>query len=135
MANAKRRTTTTTITEFAPPGVTDWIAISGTLSFYALGLIAPWIVPGSKIWNLLLEYAPIAPERVAWLARTVGPLLALAHAFEAVLFDQLRMKKYGVARFSALWWTWELSVFVEGIGSWIRIGKVIAAKEKAVKRR
>lgn len=138
MTNHSRQnadSTTTIITEFAAPGAIDWIAISGMLSLYGSGLAAPYITPGSKIWDLLLEHAPFSPNRLVWVARTVVPLLALVHAFEAVLFDQLRMRRHGVRRWSALWWKWEFSCFVEGVGAWVRIGKVIAEKENYVKRR
>jgi hypothetical protein len=118
-----------TITEFARPGAIDWVAIAAILTLYGAGVATPWIVPGSKAWDLLKELFPGGPEQFFWIMRNVVKWLALVHAFEAVLFDQIRMRKHGVPRWSALWWKWEISCFVEGIGAWKRIGKVIAQKQ------
>lgn len=86
------------------------------LTLYGAGVASPYIVPGSKLWALLEDYVPGGASRVLWIARNIVPWLALAHALESVLFDQLRMRKYGVPRWSLLWWKWELSCFIEGVG-------------------
>lgn len=82
------------------------------------------------IWNLLTQYFPGDPEWVVWIGRTLVPLLALAHAGEVVMFDQLRLRRHGVRRWSRVWWMWEISCAVEGIRAWKRIDGVIADKKK-----
>lgn len=123
-----------TITKYAPPKLADWIAISGILALYGSGVAAPWISPDTKIWDLLTQYFPGGPARFLWIASTIVPVLALTHALESLLFDRFRMQKHGVPRWSALWWKWEISCFVEGIGAWKRIGEVIA-KQGSLKRK
>lgn len=121
------------VTEFIWPRATgEWVAASGTLALYLTGLVAPsLVVPGSAAWDLLADYFPGGgPSTFLWLVKRLFYIIAAAHAGEMILFDLLRLRKHGVARFSALWWKWELCVFIEGIAAWVRIGKYIARKEK-----
>ncbi|KAJ4163563.1 hypothetical protein LMH87_005284 [Akanthomyces muscarius] len=118
------------ITEYVWPRATgEWLAGGGTLALYAAGLASRWVVPGSALWDLLAQYFPGGPDAFLWITRNVVFWLAAAHAAEVLLFDQLRLRRHGVPRWSALWFKWQLSVFIEGIGAWGRIGKVIAAKQ------
>ncbi len=133
MANSARKggnSGAVKITEYATPTLIDSLAIGGMLALYGAGVASPWVVPGSDIWSVLTQYFPGGPERFLWITQNVVKWLALTHAVETILFDQLRMRKHGVPRFSALWWKWEISVFIEGIGAWRRIGNVIAQKKK-----
>lgn len=123
-------TSTITITEYATPSPLDWINIICMLALFSSAVASHCITPGDQIWNLLTQYIPGGPERVLWIARTLVPLLALAHAAETVLFDRLRMQRHGVMRWSGLWWKWEISCFVEGIRVWKRIDKVVAHEKK-----
>lgn len=124
------------ITEFAAPAPVDCLVIGGMLVLYGAGAISPWVVPGSDIWKTLTEYFPGGPERFLWITQNIVKWLAITHAVETLLFDQLRLRKYGVPRFSALWWKWEVSVFIEGIGAWKRIGQLVSQKkQQQVKKR
>ncbi|KAK2826885.1 hypothetical protein FQN49_007360 [Arthroderma sp. PD_2] len=126
---------TITITEYATPSPLDWFQIGCILALYGLGVASAWITPGDKIWNLLAQYFPGGPEWGLWFIRTLVSLVALAHALEVVLFDQWRMRRHGVRRWSTLWWTWEVSCFVEGIRVWNRIDKVIEGKKREKQRK
>lgn len=118
-----------TITEYATPSPLDWFAIGCMLALFGSGAASPWIIPGSQIWKLLTQYFPGGAEQALWMARTLVPLLALAHAGEVVLFDQLRMQRHGVRRWSRVWWMWEISCAVEGIRAWKRIDRVVKHKK------
>jgi hypothetical protein len=50
------------------------------------------------------------------------------HFTEAFLLDRTRLRKYGVARGSSLWWKWIASVFIEGWGCWDRIAAEVKRK-------
>jgi hypothetical protein len=132
--NSHRRNNVNTsaiaITEYAMPSPLDWFAIGCMLALFGTGVASPWITPGNHIWNLLTQYFPGGAEWVVWIGRTLVPLLALAHAGEVVMFDQLRMRRYGVRRGSRIWWMWEISCAVEGIRAWKRVDGVIAHKKK-----
>lgn len=121
------------ITDFAAPKPGDYIAISAILFLYGAGVASAsgHLAPGTPIWDLAERILPGSAERILWAARNISPWLALVHGFEALLFDQLRMKAHGVPRFSALWWKWEIACFIEGLGAWKRIGGVIAKKTKS----
>ncbi|KAM3501489.1 hypothetical protein MY10362_005512 [Beauveria mimosiformis] len=122
------------ITEYVWPRTTvEWLSGGGTLTLYAVGLASRWVTPGSALWDLVARYFPGGPDAFLWIARNVVFWLAAAHAAEVLLFDQLRLRKHGVPRWSALWWKWQLSVFIEGVGAWGRIGKVIAEKQGLLK--
>ncbi|EFQ99304.1 hypothetical protein MGYG_02316 [Nannizzia gypsea CBS 118893] len=118
------------ITEYAMPSPLDWFQIGFILALYVAWIASAWVTPGDATWNLLARYFPGGAEWGLWVVRTGVSLVALAHAFEVVLFDQLRMRRHGVRRWSALWWTWEISCFMEGIRVWNRIDRVIASKKK-----
>ncbi|TQV97039.1 hypothetical protein IF1G_04279 [Cordyceps javanica] len=127
-------TTPVQITEYVWPRATgEWLAAGGTLALYAAGVASRWAVPGSGLWALLERYFPGGPEAFLWVARNVVFWLAAAHAAEVLLFDRLRLRRHGVPRWSAVWWKWSLSVFVEGIGAWGRVGRVIAEKQALLK--
>lgn len=123
------------ITKYAPPTAPDAFVLVTLLGLYGLGASAPWITPGTEVWGLLNQHVPGGAERVVWVARTVVPLIVGAHLLEAIVFDILRLQRHGVPRFSALWWKWEISTFLEGMAVWKRVGKVIAAAEKEAKRK
>ncbi|KAF3491701.1 uncharacterized protein GIQ15_01218 [Arthroderma uncinatum] len=119
-----------TVTEYTMPSPLDWFQIVFILALYGSGVASAWITPGDNAWNLLTQYFPGGPEWGLWFIRTLVSLVALAHALEVVLFDQWRMQKHGVRRWSTLWWMWEISCFVEGVRTWNRIDKAIADKKK-----
>ncbi|OAA73370.1 hypothetical protein ISF_00271 [Cordyceps fumosorosea ARSEF 2679] len=122
------------ITEYVgPTAVGERIAAAVILAAYAAGIASRWAVPGSTLWGLLENHAPGGAENAVRIARYGALLLAAAHGAEVLLFDQLRMRKHGVPRWSGVWWQWQLSVFVEGMGAWARIGKLIAKKQAVLK--
>ncbi|ATY59690.1 hypothetical protein A9K55_003447 [Cordyceps militaris] len=123
-----------TITEYVwPRAVPEWLGGGGILALYAVGIASRWAVPGSSLHALLERSFPGGADTFVWIAHNVVFWLAAAHAVEVLLFDSLRLRRHGVPRWSALWWKWELSVFIEGIGAWGRIGKVIQEKQALLK--
>ncbi|KAH8177868.1 hypothetical protein LIA77_02950 [Sarocladium implicatum] len=114
--------------------------VAFSVLFYVFCYVTlPLVVPGSTAFRLLDAYWP-APRGALSYRRLVKalfwPVLGI-HAAETVLLDRLRMRPYGVQRFSRLWWTWELSCFIEGFGSFARskaiVEKKMEEKEKASK--
>ncbi|KAJ6779300.1 hypothetical protein PWT90_10377 [Aphanocladium album] len=124
------------ITEYvAPRAAGEKVAALVTLALYGAGAASPWVTPDSAAWELLATYLPggLTPERILALTRTLVAVLAGVHGLEVLLFDQLRLKKHGVPRFSSVWWQWSLTVFVEGVGAWARFGKLVTEKSLKAK--
>ena len=54
------------------------------------------------------------------------------HGMEVGFFSFMRLARHGVRPFSAVWLAWLCSVFVEGVGAWVRFdGMVNIEKERA----
>lgn len=104
-----------TIKEYSPPKGFHALVFAACLGTYILLSRASNVAPGS----FLYEYVP-------WFAAYVGrirewvlyPMIVL-HWGEAYLMTE-RMKKHSVPTFSRLWWTWVISCFIEGMGSFQR---------------
>lgn len=120
------------VTKYVPPrAAPEWLAAGGILALYAAGLTSGYVTPDSTFWAVLKEYVPGGPERYLWIIRRAFAVIASSHAFEVLLFDQLRMRKHGVPRWSAVWWKWEATVFVEGIGAWKRFADFVSRQQLA----
>lgn len=119
------------ITEFQRASSPLHIAITFLILFGVFCFIAhPWIVPGTFIYDKLLPYYPGGPAWFQWMSKVIAlPTLAI-HVGEVIVLDQTRLRKYGVERFSPLWWKWVGACFVEGFGCFQRIDAMVARKAK-----
>ena len=85
--------------------------------------------PGSILYDNLLKYTP---GFAGWCYKIqpmlLYPMLAL-HIGEAVYMAQNRMEKHSVPRFSKLWWKWVSSTFIEGVGSFMRLDRMVKEEE------
>ena len=92
------------------------------------------ITPGTFYYDTVLSYFPGGAETFKWLVRKLAlPVLAI-HMGEAYLMDRSRLRKYGVQRFSVLWWKWVSSCFIEGFGCFARIDSEVKRKEKEAEK-
>ncbi|PHH85571.1 hypothetical protein CDD83_233 [Cordyceps sp. RAO-2017] len=90
----------------------------------------PWTEPGTRVWRAADALFPGGAPLYRRLVRALClPVLAL-HAAEACYFDR-RLRRHGVDRWSALWWRWASSCFVEGVMAFRRFDAVVARKTAA----
>ncbi|KAL8800670.1 MAG: hypothetical protein Q9200_007178 [Gallowayella weberi] len=57
------------------------------------------------------------------------PLVTL-HISEAVYMSRSRLRRYNVPQFSALWWKWVGSTFIEGYGAFVRVDALVNKEEE-----
>ncbi|KAH0499094.1 hypothetical protein TgHK011_006310 [Trichoderma gracile] len=116
------------LTEYAFPRGFDWVPLIGVCFYYVCAAGLPWVVPGSAVWDVLKQVFPGGPEWFRWVVKTIFGIVLAIHLVEVYLLDKWRLQKYGVARFSGLWWAWASNIFVEGITTWKRLDRIIAEK-------
>ncbi|KAK5997981.1 hypothetical protein PT974_00350 [Cladobotryum mycophilum] len=120
------------ITSYVAPQGPDWVILSGVLFYFGCVATLPFIQPGSSTWDAIHDIFPGGMGWYRWVVKAlIAPVLGI-HVGEMVLFDWWRMNKYGVPRWSLLWWMWEINVFCEGLGAWRRIER--AADEKRAQK-
>lgn len=120
-----------TITEWAPPRGAAAAVFSAVSFYFVCYATLPLVVPGSAPWRALEAVFPGGAPAFRWLVKAIFlPVLGI-HMAEAVAFDQIRLKRHGVPRWSKLWWIWELNMFVEGFTCWKRIDAMIKEKKEA----
>ncbi len=89
-------------------------------------------LPGSRLYDSVLRHVP-SFARFCYDIQPflLYPVLAI-HVSEAVWMETTRLEKHNVPRFSKLWWKWVLSTFVEGVGAFIRLDRIV--KEETEKK-
>ncbi|KAJ5678319.1 uncharacterized protein N7477_003952 [Penicillium maclennaniae] len=89
------------------------------------------LLPGSFVYeNLGYKYVPDFAHFVYNIQPLLFPAVVGIHIFESVLLAVLRLKPLGVPLMSGLWCTWMVSCFIEGFGTFQRIGQIVK-KERA----
>jgi hypothetical protein len=89
------------------------------------------IMPGTFMYDVVLRYWPGGPEWFLWLVRAQVVPVALIHYTEMFLLDRTRLTRYGVQRWSGLWWKWMMSCLIEGLGTFQRIDAEVKRQETA----
>ena len=115
-----------------PRPITEALVFVSVMFYFFCYATLPLVVPGTRIFRLLDDFwpAPRGALSYRWLVKMMlWPVLGI-HATEAVLLERLRMKPYGVQRFSALWWKWEVSCFIEGFGAFARSKAIVERKRE-----
>jgi hypothetical protein len=118
------------ITNFVPPQGVDIIVLAGVISYYLSFISLAFIKPGTSAWSLLDQYFPAGATGFHSLVQKIFIPVTAIHAFEAILFDRIRMAPYGVNRGTALWWKWMVCMFFEGFLAFKRVDRVVAQKRK-----
>jgi len=84
------------------------------------------LAPGSAL-------AVRVPRVAAWLYTlrpwVFWPMLA-AHALEAATMHRTRMRRFNVPSGGRVWWAWVASCFVEGVGAFWRVDRVVEAERR-----
>lgn len=122
MDSEARRALGVRITAYEPPTRPLHVLLFGlccmTLVLY---LTYNWIVPGTFMYDVLLPYFPGGPKWFLWIVRMQVLPVTLIHLTETFFLDRTRLTRYGVTRWSTLWWKWALSCTIEGVGCFHRI--------------
>ncbi|KOS21719.1 hypothetical protein ESCO_001694 [Escovopsis weberi] len=111
-------------------GLLDWASYA--FIFFFVGCVAtlPYVRPGSGAWGAIDAVFPGGVGVYRSVVKAVTwPALAI-HVAEALAFDRLRMRRHDVPRWSALWWKWEINVFIQGYGAWKKIGAFVDEERK-----
>ncbi|KAK0626377.1 hypothetical protein B0T14DRAFT_423548 [Immersiella caudata] len=125
-----------TVDEYLAPQGKDWIAFVGVCAYWVSYFLVKGglIVEGGKLWEALEVVFPGGAGGFEWLVETILVLVVGIHVVEMWWFDRTRGVKYGVRRGSAAWWLWMGSVFLEGMGAFLRFDGIVRRKVKAAKR-
>ena len=122
MDTEARRALGVRITSYTPPRRPIHIIIFALCAIsYILDLTYQRMVPGTVSYDVLVRWYPGGPEWFFWIVRLQTVPKLLIHVTETFLMDRTRLSRYGVKRWSGLWWKWSLSCFIEGFGSFQRI--------------
>ncbi|KAL7897825.1 hypothetical protein HDV63DRAFT_375941 [Trichoderma sp. SZMC 28014] len=124
------------INEYAIQQGFDWAPFLGVIFYYFCAVGLPWLEPGSIPWEMLKAVFPGGPEGFRWLVKAIFWPVVGIHVAEAFLLDRWRLQKHSVARWSRVWWAWEITIFCEGLTSWKRFDRLVAEKkaEKEAKK-
>ncbi|GAO13383.1 uncharacterized protein UV8b_00637 [Ustilaginoidea virens] len=114
------------VTRYRGPGFAQGVVVAGVALYFFCLASLPWVVPGSRIWTLLLAHFPGGPESFRWLVKTLVLPVIGAHTLEPIYLDYSRLRKHGVDRWSGQWWLWIVSCVFEGALVFRRFDKVVA---------
>ncbi|KAI4139211.1 MAG: hypothetical protein LQ341_004308 [Variospora aurantia] len=114
-----------------PTGFMALVCVSVLLT-YTVFFKPSNLQPGSIIYDVVLRH-------VAGFARfcytiqpfVLYPTLAI-HIAESIQMHRSRLRKHNVPTCSRLWWLWIGSTFMEGVGAFIRIDRIV--KEEGMKK-
>jgi hypothetical protein len=130
MDTEARRALGVRITAYEPPTRPFHVLIFGLVTMdIVLSLSYPWIVPGTYFYDVILPWWPGGAEWFLWILRMQMIPTTLIHVTEAFLLDRRRLTKYGVRRWSGLWWKWTVSCLIEGVGCFQRIDAEVKRQE------
>lgn len=123
------------LTSYLPPQKPAHFIVFGLCAMAYINFATKHLmVPGTLFYDKVLPWWPRGPEAyLSTVNKVFYPMLAI-HFTEAFFLDRTKLKKYGVARGSALWWKWIVSVFIEGWGSWDRIAAEMDRKTKEAEK-
>lgn len=122
------------LTEYARPSGHGAVVFGSVLLYFVCRATLHLVVPGSKAWEMIDEMWPGGVEWYAWVVKTIFWPTVILHTGETVIFDRIRMQRYGVDRGSALWWKWMVNCWIEGVTTFKRAESVVEAKKKAGKK-
>ncbi|KAJ5085944.1 hypothetical protein N7532_010715 [Penicillium argentinense] len=115
-----------TLTEYRAPRGHHAIIFALCLFTYASCFRRENLLPGSFIYeNLGYKFLPDFAHFVYNIQPWLFPGVVAIHIFESVLLAVTRLKPLGVPLFSGLWFAWVGSCFIEGFGTFQRIGKIV----------
>lgn len=119
------------VQEFTPPRPLGVFITAAVTLYFACYFSLPWQVPGSRLYAFWDAVHPGGAPMQGWLVRTIFPAVVGIHLFEVLLLDRTRLAKYGVRRWSGVWWKWALSCFMEGFPVFSRFDGLVKKKRAA----
>ncbi len=115
-----------TVKGYIPPNSVLGIAtfVSAGLTVFCFSRRSNFL-PGSLLYDSILIYVP----RFAQFCYDIQPYLFYAvvaiHICEASWMARTRLRMHSVPVLSGLWWKWVLSTFIDGVGSFMRLDKMV----------
>lgn len=122
------------LTTYAPPTGHGAVVFGSVLFYFVCRATLHLVTPGTKAWEMIDELWPGGVEWYAWVVKSIFWPTVILHTGEAVIFERVRMGRYGVNRGSGLWWKWMANVWIEGITTFSRAEKVVEAKRRELKK-
>ncbi|EPS27921.1 hypothetical protein POX_e06896 [Penicillium oxalicum] len=91
------------------------------------------LLPGAFVYeNMGFKFVPDFAHFIYTIWPVFFPVVVGIHVLESVALAVLRLKPLGVAVGSKVWAMWMGSCFIEGFGSFVRIGQIV--KEERAKK-
>lgn len=118
----------TTLTEYRAPRGLGAAVFAGVTLYAVCWATLDAVVPGTTAWRLLADYWPGGVDVYRAVVQLLFWPVVVAHLAEAAIFDQVRMARYNVPRFSRLWFVWMLNCLVEGYPTFQRVDAVMKEK-------
>lgn len=114
------------VTEYIPPTSPLHILVLLSLLYLMVSSAChSYIVPGTFYYDKVLRFFPGGPEWYLWVQKVLLlPVLGI-HLVESLWMARSKMPKYGVRRWSGLWWKWVGSCALEGFGAHQRINALV----------
>lgn len=113
--------------EFRAPRGKDWLPFAGVLLYYACVVARPWVVPGSKGWEVLdVVWRPFGgASGWRWLVGAIFWPVVGIHVIEVAWLDKTRLRRFGIQSNMLVWWLWCATCFVEGLTAFTRFDDMV----------
>lgn len=122
-----------TLTKYIPPHSYQIVIFGLCLFTYVSCFKRSNLLPGSFVYEYLgYKYVPDFAYFVYAIQPLLLSLMVAIHVFECTLLSFTKLKPHNVPVFSGLWFVWTASCFIEGAGTFQRIGQFV--KEEQAKK-
>ena len=119
-----------TIKKFPPRNGTEMAFFAIAILFFAVFSKRSNFQSGSVFYGFVLRYFQGAAKFFEKAQPFIFYPVLVLHLVEATYMGQVRLEKHSVPRYSTLWWKWTLSTFVEGVGAFKRLDKMVKEEEE-----
>ncbi|KAM7204775.1 Protein of unknown function (DUF2470) domain containing protein [Rhypophila sp. PSN 637] len=130
------------IAEYRSPSVLDFLvgfAVAAYFASYAvirLGLLTPateiyqkWEPYSTMMYNTIDKFHPGGMEYFSWIVQAIFYYVLFIHIAEVFIMDRIRLSRYGVKRFTPVWFKWMTTTFFEGYMAFMRIDGLVEELE------
>jgi hypothetical protein len=119
-----------TVKQYRPPKGVQAVVFAACLATFCMLSRPQHVMPGSIAYEVLLKHVPGLASLVQQLRLLILATMVAIHLAEAY-FMALKLKKHSVPLFSSVWWLWEASNFIEGVGAFQRIDALVLEQRHA----
>ncbi|KAK4213238.1 hypothetical protein QBC37DRAFT_423393 [Rhypophila decipiens] len=136
------------ITEYRSPSVYDFFVGVAVLAYFTsytmirLGLFTPtteiyqkWAPYSTMMYNTVDKLHPGGVEWFTWLVQYIFYVVLFIHIAEVITMDRIRLSRYGVKRFTLVWFKWMTTTFFEGYMAFMRIDGLVEELEAEKKKK